>query len=129
MPEAGYPSGSVRLLVARSVNPASASVALSTVWPTDCSRNTANVMLVGLSSRSGLLPCQATEWRPTWPPDFGRKAVAVELGLFHDRRHIAIQLGAVLAGNLLAVTTGSECEPCRDELERSTTSKPFTSAS
>ena len=34
-------------------------------------------------------------------PDFGREAVAVELGLFHDRRHVAIQLGAVLGGDLL----------------------------
>ena len=35
------------------------------------------------------------------PPDFGREAVTVELGLFHDRRHIAIQPGAILGGDLL----------------------------
>ncbi len=43
-----------------------------------------------------------TAWRPGHgPPDFGREAVAVELGLFHDRRHVAVQLGAVLGGDLL----------------------------
>jgi hypothetical protein len=35
------------------------------------------------------------------PPDFGRKAVTAELGLFHDRRHRATQFGPVLVGDLL----------------------------
>src|SRR5580765_2457815 len=35
------------------------------------------------------------------PVDFGRKAFAVERGLVHDRRHAAIQLGAIFVGDLL----------------------------
>src|ERR1700730_18392909 len=85
-----------------SVSPASASVALITVWPADCSRNTANVMLAGLSSTIRTVDMSGDQLAPRHgSPDFGREAVPVEVGLFHDRRHIGIQPRAILGGDRL----------------------------
>src|SRR5450759_3770716 len=85
-----------------NVSPASASIALRTVWPADCSSNTTNVMLSGLSSTIRIFAKSGDRLASRHgPPDFGRKAVTVEVGLSHDRRHTAIQPGAVLGGDLL----------------------------
>src|SRR4029077_2468878 len=85
-----------------SVNPTSASVALSTVWPADSSRNTANVMLAGLSSTIRTLAMSGDHLATRHgPADFGHKAVGVELDLVHDRRHITTQLRTVVGGDLL----------------------------
>src|SRR6185295_1997649 len=85
-----------------NVNPASASVALSTVWPADCSRKVASAMLAALSSTTNTLATSGGRLSPRHgPADFGRKTVPIEGGLFHDRRHIAIELGAILVGDLL----------------------------
>src|ERR1022692_3488684 len=98
---------SIRIRFGRSsranVIPASASVALSTVWPADCNRNTANVMLAGLSSTTRILAMLVRRQLAArhGPPNFGHNAVTVEHGLFYDRRHMAIEPGAVLGGDLL----------------------------
>src|SRR5450830_871511 len=84
-----------------NVSPASASIALRTVWPADCSSNTTNVMLSALSSTIRIVAKSGDRLASRHgPPDFGRKVVMAELGLFQDRRHIAIQLGPVLGGDL-----------------------------
>jgi hypothetical protein len=38
-------------------------------------------------------------------PDFGGEAVGVELGFFHDRRHMPTELRAIVGVMSLAVTT------------------------
>src|ERR1019366_7348910 len=85
-----------------NVIPASASVALSTVWPADCNRNTANVMLAGLSSTTRIVAMLGDQLAARHgPPNFGHNAVTVEHDLFYDRRHMASEPGAVLGGDLL----------------------------
>src|SRR5580700_2535116 len=85
-----------------SVSPASAFVALITLWPADSSRKTANVMLAGLSSTIRTVAMSGGRSAPRHgAPNLRCEAVRVEAGLFHDRRHIAVQLGAVLGGDLL----------------------------
>src|SRR5688572_27818413 len=84
------------------VRPASASVALSTVCPADCSRNTPNVMLVALSSTISTLAMSGDQRPPRHgPPHFGHEAVASEVDLLHDHFDIAVQLGTVLDRDLL----------------------------
>src|ERR1700682_1380162 len=79
-----------------NVNPVSADVALSTEWPADCSRNVAKVMLAALSSMIRTFAMSGYHKATGHcSPDFGNKAVAVEVGLFHDCHHVAIELGAV----------------------------------
>src|SRR3984957_18391773 len=84
------------------VSPASASVALSTVWPADCSRNVANAILAGLSSitrmtaTSGDLPPPRQR-----APNLGGKQLGVESGLVHDRRHVASEVGVLLGRDVL----------------------------
>src|ERR1022692_4577283 len=85
-----------------NARPASASVALSTVCRTEFNRNIASVMLVALSSMMRTFAMSVDQLASRYgPPDFDRDAFTVELGLIHDRRHVAIQLGAVLGGDLL----------------------------
>src|SRR5476651_2008420 len=85
-----------------NVSPASASMARRTVWPADSSSSTANVMLSGLSSTTRIFATSGDRSAVgNGPSDFGRKAVMAELGLFHNRRHIAIQPGPVLGGDQL----------------------------
>src|SRR5450756_328513 len=82
-----------------NLSPISASAALSTVWPADCSRNIANVILAGLSSTIRTFAISGDQVAARHgPPDFDPKTVPVELGLFHDRRHLGTQLGTVLGG-------------------------------
>src|SRR6185369_15939726 len=85
-----------------SVNPASASVAVSTVCPADCSRKTASVMLAGLSSTISTV-AMSSALRPAGhrPAYFGGEAIAIEAVLLHDRDHEAVQPEAVLLGNAL----------------------------
>src|SRR4029077_10179971 len=85
-----------------SVSPASASVALRTACPADCRRNTARVMFAGLSSTMRTFAISGCRLATRdGPPDFSNEAVGVERALFHDRHDVAIQLVAVLDGDLL----------------------------
>src|ERR1700682_994550 len=79
-----------------NVRPVSADVALSTECPADCNRNVPNVMWAALSSMIRTF-AMSGHHKPTrhCPPDFGDKAVTVEVGLFHDCHHVAIEFGAV----------------------------------
>src|ERR1700737_1805753 len=79
-----------------NVNPVSADGALRTECPADCSRNVANVMLAALSSMIKTFAMSGYhEATGHCSPDFGDKAVAVEVGLFHDCHHVAIEFGAI----------------------------------
>src|SRR6266513_3728448 len=84
-----------------SASPFSASVALSTLCPTDSSRNVDSVMLAGLSSTTNTFAMSdghlTTRHCST---DLDGEMASVEVPLLHDRRHIAIQLVAVLGGDL-----------------------------
>src|SRR2546423_9245097 len=77
--------------------PASASLAFSTVCPTDSSRNVARVMFAELSSTTSTFVISDGGF-PTGhcSPDFDREPASIEIGLFHDRRHEPIQLVTVL---------------------------------
>src|SRR5580692_2065178 len=84
-----------------NASPASASVALSTVWPTDFNRKIANVILVALSSTTKTLAMSADQLATgRGPPHFGRDALAVEFGLFDDGRHVAIEPDSIIGGDL-----------------------------
>src|SRR6266849_1779989 len=84
------------------VRPLSASVALTTVWPADSNRNFTNFILAVLSSTTRTVAMSDDHVASRHcPADFGRKAGTVELGLFHNRRDVAIQLGAVLGRDSL----------------------------
>src|SRR5664279_195759 len=84
-----------------SFSPVSAFVALRTVWPTDSSRKSANVMFAALSSTIRTVAMSGDRVAPRHgPPDFHPEPVTVELSLFHDRRHMAAQLRALLGGGL-----------------------------
>src|ERR1019366_2414378 len=85
-----------------SFRPASAFVAMSTVWPTASRRMTVTVVWAGLSSMTRTVAMS----RPRsaaghGPPDFVPDAAVVERALGHDRRHVAIQRVALLHGDLL----------------------------
>src|SRR6266699_694017 len=85
-----------------NVSPVSASMALTTVWPADSSRNFTNFMLAALSSTTRTLAMSGDRLSSRHcPPDFGRKAGTVELRLFHDRCDVTIQLDAVLGRDSL----------------------------
>src|SRR6185503_2001049 len=85
-----------------SVSPASASVALNTVWPADCNRNVASVMLARLSSMIRTFAMSDARFATRQgPPDFGHETGGIELGFVHDRRHMAMQCRAVLGGDVL----------------------------
>src|SRR2546423_7506083 len=80
-----------------SATPASASVALRTVCPTDSSRNVANVMLAGLSSTTNTFAISDHRFAiGHYPPNLEREAVTVEVSLLHDSRHVTVQLVAIL---------------------------------
>src|SRR6185295_14546749 len=82
-------------------SPASASVAVSTIWPADCSSRAVRNMLSGLSSTIRIFATSGDHLASGHgPPDFGDEAVAAELGLLDDRRDRTIQLGAILGGDL-----------------------------
>src|SRR5450432_3358858 len=84
-----------------SINPASASVALSTAWPADCRRKTANVMFVGLSSMIKTLAMSGHHLAARHgPPHFDREAFTVEVVFLHDHRHGAVELAPVLGADL-----------------------------
>src|SRR5688572_32647919 len=90
------------------VRPDSASVALSTVCPADLSRKVARVMLAGLSYTTSTFPTLRYRYRVEdrvaashGAPDFNDKSIAVDVGLFHDRHHIAIELVSVFSCDLL----------------------------
>src|SRR5260221_3883599 len=84
------------------VSPATAWVAVRTVCPTDWSRNTASVMCAVLSSTTRTTATSVGHPAARHgPPHFGSETIAIELALFHDRRDKPVQLGAILAGNLL----------------------------
>src|ERR1700691_6040069 len=84
------------------VSPASASVVLSTVWPTDCSRNVTNVILAGLSSITRMVAISGHQTAPAHrAPDFGREQIGVESRLLHDGRHMAIEPDAVIGREVL----------------------------
>src|SRR5215210_6723161 len=85
------------------VSPDSASVALNTVWPADFSRKVASVMLAGLSSTTSTFPTlhhrdpvgdSAASSHSA--PNFTDEVITVEVGLFHYRRHISIEVLPVL---------------------------------
>src|SRR5436853_7426171 len=85
-----------------NINPASASTALSTVWPADSNNMTVRNMLSGLSSTIRILAMSGDHPAPRCGPlDFGNEAGTAEFGFFHDGCHVAIQLGPVLGGDLL----------------------------
>src|SRR5580700_8598452 len=85
-----------------SVSPASASVATITVWPAVSSSKTASFMFVALSSTTSTFAISYPHpSRRRGPPDFGQEAVAIELGLLHDRQDVATQLDVVLGRDLL----------------------------
>src|SRR5512140_2444805 len=83
------------------VSPSSAFRALITVWPADSSRYMARVMFAALSSttRTRAISVARVASRHG-ASDFRREPVAVEVGLFHDRRHVAVQPGAILVGDV-----------------------------
>src|SRR5450759_4087160 len=83
-----------------NVSPASASIAGITVCPADSRMNVANFMFATLSSTIRILAISDDHIAARHgPPDFGRKAVCVELALLHDRRDIATQPAAILGGD------------------------------
>src|SRR5882762_3389626 len=84
-----------------SANPISASVALSTLWPTDSSRNVESVMFAGLSSTTSTFAISGRDLTTRHrPADLDGEVARIEVTLLHDRRHKAIQLVAVLGGDL-----------------------------
>src|SRR6478672_11931403 len=85
-----------------TVSPVSASVAPNTTWPADCSTNVASFMLAALSStiRTVAISIERVAARHR-APYFSDEAIAIEVGLLHYRRHIAVQLGAVLGSDPL----------------------------
>src|ERR1700733_1194297 len=85
-----------------NASPASASVAVSTVCPTDFNRKIANVMLVAMSSTTRTLAISADQLATGHgSPHVGRDALAVEFGLFDDGRHVAIEPDSIVGGDLL----------------------------
>src|SRR5437762_12433680 len=90
-----------------SVSPASASLALITVCPADCNRNVASVMLAGLSSTTSTLAMSGNHLAAGHgSPNFVDEAIAVEVGLFHDRQHVAIESITVLGRDVLGGEIG-----------------------
>src|SRR5437588_6869816 len=79
-----------------SVTPVSASVAFSTLCPADSSRNVESVMLAELSSTTSTFAISDYHL-PTQhgAPDFEGEPAGVEVGLFHDRRNVPIELVTV----------------------------------
>src|SRR3954463_8028719 len=83
-------------------SPLSASVALSTVCPTDSSRKVASVMFAGLSSTTSTFAISGHQLAIRHcPADFERKPVAVEIRLFQNRRYEAVQLVPIFGGDRL----------------------------
>src|SRR5438270_744354 len=85
-----------------SATPVSASVALSTLCPADSSRNVESVMLAGLSSTTSTFVI-SDHHLPTrhGAPDFEGEPTSVEVGLFHDRRNVSVELVTVFGGDRL----------------------------
>src|SRR5687768_5304704 len=81
--------------------PASASVAVMTVYPADLSRNTAKVMLAGLSSTIRTLDISGGNLARDCPADLRDEALAVEVPFVHDRRHVPVEPEAIIGSNQL----------------------------
>src|SRR4029079_13214142 len=59
-------------------------------------------MFAGLSSTISILPISSDHGAARHgAPDLSGKAIAANLGLFHDRRHVSAQLRAIVARDFL----------------------------
>src|SRR5688500_16560037 len=98
---------SIRMRYGRSararVRPASASVALMTSCPAAFTRYVCGVLVAVSSSTISTLAMSGHYRSPRHgPSDLGREALLIEVSLFHDRRHGAGELCAVLGSDRLA---------------------------